>query len=66
MRFRRFGLAFALAGSLLSLSTARGGKRCASPLMDSGSGQVVPLRMNELLQKNLKEACGVDVKCDVV
>lgn len=35
-------------------------------LSNSGSGQVVPLPMNELLQKNLKEACGVDVNCDLV
>ncbi|MDB5761718.1 MAG: 4-phytase [Herminiimonas sp.] len=32
----------------------------------SGSGQMVPLPMNELLQQNLKQACGVDVKFDVV
>jgi peptide/nickel transport system substrate-binding protein len=32
----------------------------------SGSGQMVPLPMNELLQQNLKQACGVDVTFDVV
>jgi ABC-type transport system substrate-binding protein len=32
----------------------------------SGSGQMLPLPMNELLQQNLKQACGVDVKFDVV
>jgi peptide/nickel transport system substrate-binding protein len=32
----------------------------------SGSGQMVPLPMNELLQQNLKQACGVEVKFDVV
>lgn len=32
----------------------------------SGSGQMVPLPMNELLQENLKQACGVDVTFDVV
>jgi ABC-type transport system substrate-binding protein len=32
----------------------------------SGSGQMLPLPMNEFLQQNLKEACGVDVQYDVV
>jgi len=32
----------------------------------SGSGQMLPLPMNEFLQQNLKEACGVDVTFDVV
>ena len=32
----------------------------------SGSGQMLPLPMNEFLQQNLKEACGVDVTYDVV
>ena len=32
----------------------------------SGSGQMLPLQMNEYLQQNLKEACGVDVQFDVV
>src|SRR5258708_6959216 len=32
----------------------------------AGSGQMVPLPMNELLQQNLKQACGVDVTFDVV
>jgi ABC-type transport system substrate-binding protein len=32
----------------------------------SGSGQMVPLPMNELLQQNLKQACGVAVTFDVV
>ena len=31
-----------------------------------GSGQMLPLPMNEYLQQNLKEACGVDVDFDVV
>jgi ABC-type transport system substrate-binding protein len=35
-------------------------------ISNSGSGQMVPLPMNELLQENLKQACGVDVKFDVV
>lgn len=32
----------------------------------SGSGQMLPLPMNEFLQQNLKEACGVNVEFDVV
>ena len=32
----------------------------------SGSGQMSPLPMNEFMQQNLKEACGVDVTFDVV
>lgn len=32
----------------------------------SGSGQMLPLPMNEFLQENLKEACGVQVDYDVV
>src|SRR6201996_6943554 len=32
----------------------------------SGSGQMLPLPMNEFIQQNLKEACGVDVTFDVV
>jgi ABC-type transport system substrate-binding protein len=35
-------------------------------ISSSGSGQMVPLPMNELLQQNLKQACGVDVKFEVV
>jgi peptide/nickel transport system substrate-binding protein len=31
----------------------------------SGSGQMLPLPMNEFLQQNLKEACGVDVSFEV-
>jgi peptide/nickel transport system substrate-binding protein len=33
---------------------------------NSGSGQMLPLPMNELLQQNLKKACGVEVTFDVV
>jgi len=32
----------------------------------SGSGQMLPLPMNEFLQQNLKDACGVNVEFDVV
>src|SRR6202022_3080207 len=32
----------------------------------SGSGQMLPLPMNEYLQDNLKQACGVDVTFDAV
>ncbi|MBV9458775.1 MAG: ABC transporter substrate-binding protein, partial [Bradyrhizobium sp.] len=35
-------------------------------ISNSGSGQMLPLPMNEYLQQNLKEACGVDVQFDVV
>jgi len=35
-------------------------------ISNSGSGQMLPLPMNEYLQQNLKEACGVDVEFDVV
>jgi peptide/nickel transport system substrate-binding protein len=32
----------------------------------SGSGQMLPLPMNEYLQENLKQSCGVDIAFDVV
>src|SRR5271169_6496895 len=35
-------------------------------ISNSGSGQMLPLPMNEYLQQNLKDACGVDVDFDVV
>ena len=35
-------------------------------ISNSGSGQMLPLPMNEYLQQNLKDACGVDVDYDVV
>jgi peptide/nickel transport system substrate-binding protein len=35
-------------------------------ISNSGSGQMLPLAMNEFLQQNLKEACGVTVEFDVV
>jgi peptide/nickel transport system substrate-binding protein len=35
-------------------------------ISNSGSGQMTPLPMNEFLQQNLKEACGVNVDFDVV
>jgi peptide/nickel transport system substrate-binding protein len=35
-------------------------------ISNSGSGQMLPLPMNEFLQQNLKEACGVNVDFDVV
>ena len=34
--------------------------------LDPGSGQMLPLAMNEYLQENLKQACGVEVEFDVV
>ena len=51
---------------------AEAGYTAAKPLSfkvmisNSGSGQMLPLPMNEYLQQNLKEACGVDVDFDVV
>jgi peptide/nickel transport system substrate-binding protein len=51
---------------------AEAGYTAAKPLSfkmmisNSGSGQMLPLPMNEYLQQNLKEACGVDVQFDVV
>ncbi len=35
-------------------------------ISNSGSGQMVPLPMNEFLQENLNQACGVKVSFDVV
>jgi ABC-type transport system substrate-binding protein len=35
-------------------------------ISNSGSGQMVPLPMNELLQQNLAQACGVEVQFEVV
>jgi peptide/nickel transport system substrate-binding protein len=51
---------------------AEAGYTTAKPLSfktlisNSGSGQMLPLPMNEFLQQNLKEACGVNVEFDVV
>ncbi len=51
---------------------AEAGYTSAKPLSfkvmisNSGSGQMTPLPMNEFLQQNLKEACGVNVDFDVV
>src|ERR1700738_187499 len=51
---------------------AEAGYTLAKPLSfkamisNSGSGQMLPLPMNEFLQQNLKEACGVNVEFDVV
>ena len=50
---------------------AEAGYTAAKPLSfkvmisTSGSGQMLPLPMNEYLQQNLKEACGVNVEFDV-
>ncbi|TDM98890.1 4-phytase, partial [Lactobacillus crispatus] len=35
-------------------------------IAQGGTGQMLSLPMNEFLQQNLKEACGVDVQIDVV
>jgi len=51
---------------------AEAGFTAAKPLSfkmmisNSGSGQMLPLPMNEYLQQNLKEACGVDVQFEIV
>jgi ABC-type transport system substrate-binding protein len=51
---------------------AEAGYTAAKPLSfkvqisTSGSGQMLPLPMNEFLQQNLKEACGVNVDFDVL
>ena len=51
---------------------AEAGYTAAKPLSfkvmisNSGSGQMLPLPMNEYLQQNLKEACGVEVDFNVV
>jgi peptide/nickel transport system substrate-binding protein len=51
---------------------AEAGFTAAKPLSfkvqmsSSGSGQMLPLVMNEFLQQNLKEACGVKVEFDVI
>ena len=51
---------------------AEAGYTAAKPLSfkalisNSGSGQMLPLPMNEFLQQNLKEACGVNVEFDVI
>ena len=51
---------------------AEAGFTAAKPLTfkamisNSGSGQMLPLPMNEFLQQNLKEACGVNVEFDVI
>ena len=51
---------------------AEAGYTAAKPLSfkamisNSGSGQMLPLPMNEFLQQNLKEACGVNVEFNVI
>jgi len=51
---------------------AEAGYTAAKPLSfkalisNSGSGQMLPLPMNEFLQQNLKEACGVNVEMGVI
>jgi peptide/nickel transport system substrate-binding protein len=51
---------------------AEAGYTAAKPLSfkvqisSSGSGQMLPLPMNEFLQQNLRDACGVNVEFDVI
>ncbi len=44
----------------------RGRCRSKIAISTSGSGQMLPLPMNEFLQQSLKENCGVDVAFEVV
>jgi ABC-type transport system substrate-binding protein len=63
----RYGFDAAKGKALL----AEAGYTPAKPLSfkvmisNSGSGQMLPLPMNEFLQQNLKEACGVNIDFDV-
>ena len=45
--------------------TAQNPLRFKVMISTSGSGQMLPLPMNEFLQQNLKEACGVEVTFEV-
>jgi peptide/nickel transport system substrate-binding protein len=64
----RYGFDPAKGKALLAEAGYTAGKPLSFKVMisNSGSGQMVPLPMNELLQENLKQACGVEVKFDVV
>jgi ABC-type transport system substrate-binding protein len=64
----RYGLDPAKGKALLAAAGYTAQKPLSFKVMISpaGSGQMVPLPMNELLQQNLKQACGVEVTFDVV
>jgi ABC-type transport system substrate-binding protein len=63
----RYGFDPAKGRALLAAAGYTAQKPLSFKVMISpaGSGQMVPLPMNELLQQNLKQACGVDVAFDV-
>ena len=63
-----YGFDPAKGKALLAAAGYGPGKPLAFKVMisNSGSGQMVPLPMNEFLQENLQQACGVKVSFDVV
>jgi ABC-type transport system substrate-binding protein len=64
----RYGFDPAKGKALLAAAGYNAQKPLAFKVLiaNSGSGQMVPLPMNELLQQNLAQACAVEVKFEVV
>jgi peptide/nickel transport system substrate-binding protein len=64
----RYGFDPAKGRALLAAAGYTGAKPLSFKVMisTSGSGQMQPLPMNEFLQDNLKQACGVNVELDTV
>jgi ABC-type transport system substrate-binding protein len=64
----RYGFDPAKGKALLSVAGFTAQKPLSFKVMisTSGSGQMLPLPMNEYLQDNLKQACGVNVEFDAV
>ncbi|MCK2054169.1 ABC transporter substrate-binding protein [Methylobacterium sp. 37f] len=64
----RYGFDPEKGRSLLAAAGYGPKKPLAFPVMisTSGSGQMLPLPMNEFLQENLKQSCGVEVSFNVV
>jgi len=64
----RYGFDPAKGKALLAAAGYGPGKPLSFKVMisNSGSGQMVPLPMNEFLQENLQQACGVRVEFNVV
>src|ERR1700687_2652971 len=64
----RYGLDPAKGKALLAQAGYTAEKPLSFKVMisTSGSGQMMPLPMNEYLQDNLKHACGVNVEFDAV
>jgi peptide/nickel transport system substrate-binding protein len=64
----RYGFDPAKGKALLAEAGYTAGKPLSFKVMisTSGSGQMLPLPMNEYLQDNLKQACGVNVEFDAV